>query len=420
VSLVVIGVSHRTAPLALLERMSIDGEAVPQMLDLVTKRDNVSEAVIVSTCNRTEIYAIAERFHGAYADVSDLFSDFTSLPPESFIDRLAVAWDADAARHLFEVAAGLDSVVIGEHEVLGQVRDAWEVARLHGSSGTGLNLLFRLALETGKRARTETAIARSVTSVSQAAVVMAADRLGTLADSRAVVLGAGAMGQGMVTLLADADVAEVTVVNRSIDRAQQVVANAFGRAVELGSLTEELATADVLFTSTASPTPLVGVSEIEAAMRARDGRPLLIVDIAVPRDVDGAVSSIDGVSLLDMDDLRAFADRGLAERRREIPAVEEIITEELARYETARTSRQVAPLVSELHHWSESVRTAELDRFAAKLAELDPEQRDAVEAMTRGLVAKLVHTPTVRLKAASGTLRGERLAAALRDLFDLS
>ncbi len=280
--------------------------------------------------------------------------------------------------------------------------------------------MFRLALETGKRARTETAIARSVTSVSQAAVVMAADRLGTLVDSRAVVLGAGAMGQGMVTLLADADVAEVTVVNRSIDRAQQVVAGAIGRAVELGSLTEELVTADVLFTSTASPTPLVGVAQIEDAMRARDGHPLLIVDIAVPRDVDGAVSAIEGVSLLDMDDLRAFADRGLAERRREIPAVEEIIAEELGRYETARTSRQVAPLVSELHHWGESVRTAELDRFAAKLADLDPQQRDAVEAMTKGLVAKLVHRPTVRLKDASGTLRGERLAAALRDLFDLS
>jgi glutamyl-tRNA reductase len=419
-SLVVIGASHQTAPLSLLEKMSIDAEALPRLLDLVVKRDTVSEAVILSTCNRTEIYAVAERFHGAYRDVRDVFSDLTFLPPESFVDHLSVAWDEEAARHLFEVAAGLDSVVIGEHEVLGQVRDAWDAARHHGAAGPTLNLLFRLAIETGKRARTETAIARSVTSVSQAAVVMAAERLDSLADRTAVVLGAGAMGQGMVTLLANAGVDEVIVVNRSLDRAEQVVSASTGRAASLNALTDELTSADVLFTSTASPIPLVGRDDIEAAMARRDGRPLLIVDIAVPRDVDGDVAEIPGVSLLDMEDLRAFADRGLAERRREVPAVEAIIDEELNRYESARTSRQVAPLVAELHHWGESVRTAELERFAAKLSDLSPAEREAVEAVTRGLVAKLLHNPTVRLKDASGSLRGERLAAALRDLFDLT
>ncbi|HKY13866.1 MAG TPA: glutamyl-tRNA reductase [Microthrixaceae bacterium] len=418
-SVVVIGASHRTAPLAVLEKMAVDREHLPKYLDALLARDHVSEAVIVSTCNRTEIYAVAEQFHGAYDDVRDLFSDITFLPPEAFADSLIVEWDTAAVRHLFAVAAGLDSVVIGEHEILGQVRDAWDVARNGGAAGSTLNLLFRHAIETGKRARTETAISRSVTSVSQAAVVMASDRLGGLDGRDAVVLGAGAMGQGMVSLLAEVGVREVTVVNRSAERAEQVASLAAGRAATLGSLADELVAADVAFTSTASPVPLLSVDDIAPVVARRDGRPLLIVDIAVPRDVDPVVGSIEGVDLLDMDDLRAFADRGLAERRREVPAVEAIVDAEVDRYESARTSREVAPLVTDMREWAETVRGSEVGRFATKLSTLDPNEREAVEALTRAIVAKLVHVPTTRLKDASGTLRGERLSAALRDLLDL-
>jgi glutamyl-tRNA reductase len=421
VSVVVIGVSHRTAPLSLLEKFAVDGERRAKYLDALLACDHVSEAVILSTCHRTEIWVVAEKFHGAFGDVRDVLCDLTYLPPDAFAEHLTSEYDTDAVRHLFEVAAGLQSVVVGEHEILGQVADAWESARVAGATGPALNLLFRHAVEVGKRARTETGIARSVTSVSHAAVVMASERLGSLSGAHVSVLGAGAMGRGMVDLLADHGVGDVTVVNRSPERAAELAATTGGRGVGLDHLGAELATTDVLFTSTGSVEPIIGVADVAPALAARAdrARELLIVDIAVPRDVDPAVGELDGVTLLDMDALQAFADRGLSERRREVPAVRAIVEEELARYEAARSSREVAPLVTELHQWADGVRTAELERHRARLADLDPATRDAVESLTRGLVAKLLHSPTVAVKDASGTPRGERLASSLRDLFDL-
>jgi glutamyl-tRNA reductase len=403
----------------LLERFAVSGDRLRKYLDALVQSDHISEAVILSTCHRTEVWAVAERFHGAYSDVRDLLCDLTYLPPEDFSEHLTTEYDLDAVQHLFEVAAGLDSVVVGEHEILGQIADAWAVALEVGSAGPSLNLLFRHAVEVGKRARTETAIARGVTSVSQAAVVMATERLGTLSGARAAVLGAGNMGRGMVTLLADQDIEEVVVLNRSLGPAEALAHPVGGRALELGALAEELVRADVLFTSTGAAEPVVTAELLAEVLPIRTGRDLLIVDIAVPRDVDPAVADLDGVTLLDMDSLEAFAQRGLTERRAEIPAVTAIVESELARYESARTSRQVAPLVGELHQWAESIRVSELDRFRSRLDGLDDTQREAVEATTRGIVAKLLHHATIAVKDASGTPRGERLAASLRDLFDL-
>ncbi len=418
-SVVVIGANHRTAPLDLLERMALDADRLPKYLDAIREREHVSEAVIVSTCNRTEIYVVAEQFHGAYRDVRDLVSDLTYLPPDEFTDHLDVAWDIDAVEHLFRVASGLDSVVMGEHEILGQVRTAWDQARELGAAGPTLNLLFRHALETGKRARTETAIARSVTSVSQAAVVMAGARIGSLADRHLVVLGAGDMGRGMVHLLAEVEPASLTVVNRNEVRAAEIASLVQGRSAPIDALDAELREADVLFTATAASSAILGPEEMSRIMAERGGRPLLVVDIAVPRDVDPAVAGIEGIDLLDMDDISAFCDAGLAERRREVPAVEAIVDQELLRWSERHTSREVAPLVGEIHRRAEAIRAGELERYTSKLASLDPAEREAVEALTRGIVKKLLHTPTVRLKDAAGSPRGERLTRSIRDLFEL-
>ncbi len=418
-SVVVIGANHRTAPLDLLEKMALDGERLEKYLTALSYRDHITEAVIVSTCNRTEIYVVAERFHDAYRDVRDLVSDLTYLPPDEFTDHLDVSWDADAVRHLFSVASGLDSVVIGEHEILGQVRTAWDAARELGTAGPQLNLLFRSALECGKRARTETAISRSVTSVSQAAVVMATERLGTIAGASVVVLGAGAMGRGMVNLVSDLSPASITVVNRSPERAAELASAVHGRSAVLDDLVSELAPADVLFSATGAPAALVSRADMELVMAARNGRPLLIVDIAVPRDIEPSIESIDGVELLDMVALQSLCDRGVAERRRELPAVELIIDHEIERWADRASSRQVAPLLAEMFGSADQVRLGELDRFAPKLATMDPAQREIVEALTKSIVAKLIHPPTVQLKDAAGTARGDRLAAAMRDLFRL-
>jgi glutamyl-tRNA reductase len=420
VTYIVVGANHRTAPLELLERMSVRGDDLPKLLHMLDQGAHSSESVVLSTCNRTEVYMLAERFHGAFGEVRDFFSDLTFLPPDRFADSLYVHYDDQAVGHLFSVAAGLDSAVPGEHEILGQVRTAWDVARDEGTARRGLNMLFRHALEVGKRARTETGISTHVTSVSQAAVLLAAEHLGGLGGRRAVVVGAGSMGRGVASFLASAGVSELVVANRSEDRAIEVVEglDAPSRAVGLGALPVELATADLLIAATASEHHLLGVDAVAGALPGRS-EPLLAVDVALPRDIDPAVGRLEQVHLLDMEDIAELTEKGLAERRREAAAVRRIVDEEVARFAAGVSAREVAPLVTALRERAEAVRAAELERHAARLATLDPAQREVVEAVTRGLVAKLLHDPTVRLKGAAGSARGDRLADSLSELFDL-
>jgi glutamyl-tRNA reductase len=419
VSVVVIGLNHRTAPLDLLERTAVDDARLPKVLHDLCARSNLSEAVVLSTCNRIEVYAIAEKFHGGYEDVRNFFVDLSFLPPEEFAEHLYVHYDDAAVTHLFSVAAGLDSAVLGESEILGQVGSAWERARDEGTTGFALNLLFRQALEVGKRVRTETGIGRGITSVAQAAVAMATDRLGSLAGRRVLLLGAGEMGEVMATSLGAAGASDVVVANRTWTTAQELATRIGGRAVRLGDLPAELVTADVLLTSTGASTIMLEHADLASAMGHRDGRSLLIVDIAMPRDVDPAAGALEGVTLLDMDDLRRFVAVGVKGRQREASRAQVIIDDELNRYRSTTTAREAAPLVTALREQAEAVRSTELDRAAARLSDLDENQRAAVEALTKGIVAKLLHVPTVRLKDAAGTAKGDRLSDALRDLFDL-
>jgi glutamyl-tRNA reductase len=419
VSVVVIGLNHRTAPLDLLERMTIgDGQLSKALHDLLT-REHISEALVLSTCNRTEVYAVAERFHGAYSDIRGFLADFSFLPPEDFADHLYVHYDSAAAAHLLSVTAGLDSAVLGESEIQGQVKVAWDRSRDEGAAGPTLNLLLRHALEAGKRARTDTGIARSIASVSQAAVAMADQRLAGVAGRTVLVLGAGEMGEGMAVALAGAGVAEVLVANRTPERGAELAARVGGRAVSLVDVPIHLADVDVLLTSTGAQAPLFETTDIAPVMAARPDRPLLIVDIAMPRDVDPAVAHVDGVTLLDMDDVRGFAAAGIADRRREVAAVEAILNDELERYLGATSARSVAPMIVALRERAETVRAAELERMRARYDDLDARQLDMVDAVTRGMVAKLLHQPTVVLKDAAGSARGDRLVAALRDLFEI-
>jgi glutamyl-tRNA reductase len=416
VAVIVVGLNHRSVPLEILEWMNVPAEQLPKALHGLASRDNVTEVVLLSTCNRTEIYVVAERYHGALQDVRNSLAELTHLAPEDFADYLYAFHDEVAVSHLFAVASGLDSAVLGESEILGQVRQAWEAAAEEGAAGPGLHMLFRHALEVGKRVRTETGIGRSTVSVSTAAVALAAERLGSLAGRRVLVLGAGEMGEGMVGALAASSVAEVLVANRTTERAEVLARKVGGRAVSLAELPRALATVDVLLTSTGAQSVMVDHGELEEVLAARGGAPLLVVDVAVPRDVDPAAGGLEGVTLLDMDDLRAFADAGLAERRRESLRARSVVEEEVARFHEASTARQVAPVVAAFRDRVEAVRQAEVARLARGL---DPVQREALERLSRGLVGKLLHEPTVRLKDAAGTPRGERLADALRELFDL-
>jgi glutamyl-tRNA reductase len=417
-SIVVIGVNHRTGPIALLERVAVPHDTLAKAITGLVSRTNIREVAVLSTCNRTEVYAVAERFHGAYADIRDFFCELGGLQPDELHPHLYSQHDDAAVSHLFEVAAGLESVVLGESEILGQVRGAWEAAQAEGGARATLNLLFRHAIETGKRARTETGIGKHTASVSHAAVDMATERIGSLAGKRVLVVGAGEMGEGVAVALVGAGATDITVTNRTEARAVQLAQRVGGRIVPFSELGNALRHTDVLLTCTGAGTIIID-HDLVAQARAEATSPLLVVDIAVPRDVAPDVEQAGDVTVLNLDDLRDWAARGIAARAAEADRVREIVGEEVERFGLEATARQAAPLVSQLHEKAESIRLSELDRFSNKLAALEPAQRDAVDALTKGIVAKLLHHMSVKLKDDAGTPQGERNAAAVRDLFDL-
>ncbi|MFT4656083.1 MAG: glutamyl-tRNA reductase [Candidatus Aldehydirespiratoraceae bacterium] len=417
-SILVVGVNHRSGPLRLLERLIIAPDDLAKSVSGLAQRDNIREAVIVSTCNRTEVYVIAERFHGAYGDIRDFLCELGELDVDDLTPHLFSAHDDAAVTHLFEVAAGLDSAVLGEGEILGQIRSAWQVAQRESAARAGLNLLLRTAVETGKRARSETAIGQGTASVSHAAVEMLHDIVGDFAGRNVAVIGAGSMGEGVAVALHKAGGAEICVVNRSPERgaalAERVGACAFG----FDRLDAALAAADIVVASTGSGEPIITVDVLE---RARHGvnRPLHFIDIAVPRDVHPDVADLDGVSVLDLDDLRDWADRGLARRAKEVELVRRIVVEAVENFSVEQTARQAAPLVASMRQAAEAVRASEVDRFANRLADVSDAERSTIEALTKAIVSKLLHEPSVRLKSDAGTPQGNRNAAAVRDLFNL-
>ena len=416
-SILAIGVNHRSGPLSVLERLTLAPDEVGKAVEGLAQLDNIREAVVLSTCNRTEIYAVTEKFHGAYADIRDFLCSRGDISADELHPHLFSQHDEAAVTHLFEVAAGLDSAVVGESEILGQLRQAWEIAQREGGARTTLNLLFRHAVEVGKRARTETAIARGTASVSHAAVEMAVEHHGSINGRSVALVGAGAMGEGIAVALRGAGVGDVVVVNRSPERGQALADRIHGRALGIDRLREALESSDVVLTSTGADEPVITADVVRRLDRG--GRPLLFVDIAVPRDVDPEVSELPGVTVLDLEDLSTWADRGRTERLAEVARVTDIVREEVERFGLQSAALQAAPLVSSLRDRAEALRAAELARHTKRLNQLDDAQREMIDSITRGIVAKLLHEPSVRLRNQAGTPQGERNAAAVADLFDL-
>jgi len=420
-SLVVLGLNHHTTPLDILERVTIPAGRMAKALADLSGRPYIAESVILSTCNRTEVYVDAEKFHGGYQDVRDFLAQFAQIAPEDFADYLYVLYDTEAVNHLFGVAAGLDSAVVGEHEIQGQVKTAWQTAHTEQTVGSTLNAVFRHALEVGKRARTETGIGRHITSVSQAAAVLAAQHLGTLDGKRAFVLGAGDMGMGMTRAVAEsgASLAQLVVASRTWKRASGLAEQYSGQAVHLDQIEDELLHADVVFTSTSAASYMIDHEQLAPIIDLRAGRPLLIVDIAMPRDVEPAAGDLPGVTLLDMDAVREFTEAGMRERQAEVARVQTIINAEVSRYFDTATAREMDPIIAAFRGQIEQIRQAELQRFAPSLAGLSTEQSEALDALTKAMLAKVMHEPTTRLKKSADSKQGERLATALRTLFDL-
>jgi glutamyl-tRNA reductase len=413
VKIALAGVSHHTAPIELRERVAIDpGAAAAFARDIARNGDDPVEAVVLSTCNRTELY-VASTGHGA-GEIADSAlrtlagADADSLAPVAY--RLS---DESAALHLFRVAAGLDSLVPGEGEILGQVRDAYE----RGAPGPLLDRTFRMALHAGRRARLETAIGESPSSVPAAAAALAQQVFEGLEGKRVLLVGAGRTSELTARNLRSRGAAVTAVANRTLEHAERLADELGARALLLEDVEQVLSTADIVVSSTSAPGFVLMAEQLAPALRARRGRPVLFVDLAVPRDIDPALASVDGCFVYDVDDLEAVVAASLEGRRAEAVNAERIVAAEAERFHAWQASLAVVPAIASLRAFAEEIRSSELARVEGKLPE---SERAVVDTVTAQIVNKLLHLPTIRMKEAAVTPDGLVYADVVRHLFGLA
>jgi glutamyl-tRNA reductase len=418
VGLIVVGASHRTAPIAVRERFAHAASEVLAALARLRDEGGAREAVLLSTCNRTEFYLVEGERSGdtdaAHAAVAALLAE--RLGGDA-VPYLYVRRDREAATHLFCVASGLDSMIVGEAQIQGQVRDAWEASRAH--SGAVLNRLFQTSLLVASRVRTETAIGRGAASVSSAAVQLAKKIFGALQGRRAMVLGAGDMAELALECLVREGVRAAIVANRTYERADELARRHGATAMHYDACWAALEQVDVLLCSTSAPHAIVLPEHVRPALEARGDRPLCILDIALPRDVHPAVAEMDNVFLYDLDDLRAVVAANLERREAELPTAEQLIAGEVEKYWSWLAGLAAVPVLTRFRSEMERVREEEMAQAMRKLSGLTPAQRDAVEHLSRSLMNKFLHEPSVRLRAAAANGRGLGIVDAVRYLFAL-
>jgi glutamyl-tRNA reductase len=450
-SLLVVGLNHRTAPTSLLERASVSPTDTPKVLHDLVAAAHVAEAVVLSTCNRTEIYAEVETFHGGVADISDQLSRICGIDLADLAAHLYVHHDARAVGHLFSVVCGLDSMLVGESQILGQVRGAFRAGQDAGVANGGLSALFQAALRVGKRAHSETSIDAAGASIVAVGVQLAASSLGVLgeapaapvaapgagtsevgvgrstlpvpvevpplAGARVLLVGAGAVGSLAAQTVRRAGAAEVVIANRTPARAARVAEMHAGRVVGLADLPHEVTMADLVISSTGATGLVVDHDTVAAALPGRGGRPLVFLDLALPHDIDPAVRDLPGVSLIDLEALRVALDG--AQVSHDVEAVRGLVAAEVAGFLDRRRAGRVAPTVVALRAHADAVVHGELARLRTRMPDLDDREWDQVEGAVRRVVDKLLHAPTVRVQQLAGAPGGDSYAEALRELFDL-
>ena len=410
-SVVVAGVSHWTAPIEVRERCAFGPGATVPALETLRARTALREAVLLSTCNRTEFYIVE-------GDDDAVPAIWAMLSEQLGQDAAAIGYvrrDRDAVRHLMRVAAGMDAMILGEAQIQGQVRDAWETSRTQ--SGPMLNRAFQSALGVAGRVRTETAIGRGAASVSSAAVQLAKQIFGTLAGRSAMVLGAGDMAELALECRMNEGVRAALVANRTYERAEALARRHGATAIHYDACWQRLGSVDLLLCSTAAPHPIVLEDHVRPALASRGGRPLCILDIALPRDVDPAVGTLDNVFLYDLDDLRAVVAANLDRRREQLPTAEQLIEREVEKYWQWLAGLAAVPVVTDVRAAMERVREAELAAALKRLGDVTPEQREAIEYLSKALMNKFLHEPSVRLRAAAANGRGLGIVDAARYLF---
>ena len=416
--LLALGISHKTAPVALRERLAFTETEAVEFARTATATEEVREAVVISTCNRTEVYLVVGDPVQAEGEVLNLLARRAGIRPTELAEAIYSPRNCDVARHLYRVTAGLESMIVGEAEIQGQIRRAHEAAIEAGCTGPLSNRLFAAALTTGKRVRSETAIGASRVSVPSVAVDLALSVLGELERRHVVILGAGETSELTARALAEQGAGTIFVANRHADRALSLAQRFGGSVVGLDKLPEQLEQADIVLSSTSSPHPIVGREELELVMAERGGRPLLLIDIAVPRDIDSSCGELEGVTLYDIDDLQAVVARNLNTRAEEAPRALEIVEEEIHRFARWLGQLDALPTVSALREHGNLIVEQVLAENAGRWETATPRDLARIEAVARAVMARLLHEPTIRLRALGGD-RGHASLELVRELFAL-
>ena len=416
-----LGLNHTSAPVPLRERLAFGEDQIRTSLSRYFcghQKTSLAELIIISTCNRVELYAVSDQL--AFAELEALLSDARGVPVDEIRLYLYRFGDMEVAHHLFDVAAGLDSLVIGEPQILGQITRTLELARGQNAAGPVLNRLFQAAIHAGKRVRTETAIGRNPASVASLAASMAEKALGQIQTSCVVVLGAGEMAEWTVEALRKRGVKKIRVVNRTLERAHALADRWGAEPGTFESLQDSLCEADVLISSTGAPHFVVSAEMVANVMHSRPERPLVLIDIAVPRDIDPDAGNIPYVKLFDIDGLNAQLEDSLTRRMEEVPLVRQILREELFEFENYLMSLEMLPIISDIYQQAEAIRTAELEKTLRRMPDLTEAERERIEALTQSLVKKLLDPPTRRLRAEATSHHAPDYAALARLLFNLS
>jgi glutamyl-tRNA reductase len=416
--LLALGISHKTAPVALRERLAFTQAQAIEFTEQIMASDEVREAVAISTCNRTEVYLVVGETVQAEADVLGALARRAQIRPTELAETMYSPRNCDAARQLFRVTAGLESMILGEAEIQGQVRRSYEAAMHAGHTGTLTNRLFSAALRTGKRVRSETGIGSSRVSIPSVAVDLACGVLGDLERRHVLILGAGETSELTARALAEQGAGTVFLANRHADRALSLAQRFGGSVIGLDGLPEQLVRADMVLSSTSSPHPIVGREELELVMAEREGRALLLIDIAVPRDIDPGCGELDGVTLYDIDDLQEVLARNLSTRAEELPQAEEIVDEEIHRFASWLGQLEVLPTVTALREHAEAILEQVLAENAGRWETASERDLARIEAVARAVVNRLLHEPTIRLRSLSET-RSHASLQVVRELFGL-
>jgi glutamyl-tRNA reductase len=419
VHVIVVGLSHKTAPVEQREKAALSDREARELLRSLAADPAIDEAAALSTCNRTEVYVVSSDPAGADVVVVEALLAQTRITRSELDCARYTHRDDRAAGQLFRVTSSLDSMVVGESEIQGQVRAAWETGVEEGTVGPVLNQLFRRAIEVGKRVRTETRISSGPASVPSVAVNVALGAFRDLERRRVLVIGAGKMAEGTTLSLVERGVADVVVVNRTVSTARQLAARVGGRGVGFDRLAEELERADIVISSTDAPHPVLDGPRLAPVLERRGRRPMVIIDISVPRDVDPGVAELPGVVLHDIDDLERVVEANMDGRRREALAGERIVQGAVEGFAEWRSGLAAAPAIRSLRDQAEAIRLAELSRLEGSWDSLSEADRERLEALTKAIVAKLLHEPTVRARAAARETEGLRHLESLRHLFGL-